>query len=1272
MTQVTKMNIQSKPLRKRALPAAAALAATLLGLPVSSVMAQSFPQYPLQTGAGDVEPNILFILDDSGSMTENEMTNEDLTTICRRQGNSCGSPSYNISSLAHTSNTVHYNPNVNYGAWIRSDGTPMTDGRTYTSVFQDFNLASGAMMSLADPTTCVDNGGASGSTITVCGGTQTYYTPRDPDQANWTNTYLRNTTNYFRYQIKVINGSPRVIRSRLMTSATVGSVGTISPVSYSHGPMTINGGSDVNYYRNIDAGDVLNVSTAGNGNTRLRVYDPSGDVCDPQANNSNESCAYTATQTETGMYRFRVTRQTNNSSANSSDLVLSISHTPGSGCTASNNSTYAYGECQIIAPTRADESGNANDEAKELVNYATWFSYHRTRMKIAKAGASAAFSDLNENVRVGFRTLHQNGGANFNIPVATNNGIFTGANRTTWYDRLLQAEGRGRTPLRGVLKSAGDYFSDSSASGPYGPAATNQLACRQNFSILTTDGYWNDNTGASDGGAITVGDQDGTSGASIINHTLATTNPNYDAVRYTRSYPYRDTRTTTNYSNTLADVAMQYWKADLRTDLDNIVPTVNDQAAFWQHMVTFGISIGLKGTVDQTSVAQVLEDNGPRIGGNPVAWPNPIDNSGAERIDDLLHAAVNGHGEFIAATSADRFRDALVGVLGQIQSRLASGSNVATNSATFLAGAKMFQATYRTGQWTGDVVARDVTEAGISATELWRATEEIAAAGGDYATRTVLTWSGTAGAAFPTSDQETALTRASGTAQVTGEDNAAYILGDQTNEQSNEGVLRNRTTVLGDIVNSSPFYATDTDTLYVGANDGMLHAFDADTGETLFSYLPAGVNLSLLAGISDPAYTHAFFMDGPITVSGDRVVTDTNYLLGTLGRGGKGVFALNVTTPDNMDTGDVLWDHTATTDNDMGYVIGIPMIVKGNNNELLALVPNGIDSTNGGAHLYIYDVTDGTLIKKISTGVTGGNGLSAPRANDRNADQKVDFVYAGDMLGNVWKFDLSSADPDDWEVDLGGEPLFTATDSDGNPQPITGGLALARDSVADKRFVTFGTGRLVQTGDLTSESVQSLYGIIDDDEPIESRDDLEENTIAAVWTTEAGVNQRAFENFQALPATAKGWVVDLGNPTPGERVIGGAQVSGRAAIISSVIPTAGDGCESGGSGYLNAIDVFTGTSPEATGGGGATTSFFDTDGTGTTDNETVVIDGVTYSTGSVDMGVGLHGDGGLVNNGSAIVVCGSDATCEDEDLGGPGGGAAEPRRTSWRELFEED
>ena len=136
------MNTQTAPqFRKRSLPTLAAFAATLLALPVSSALAQSFPSYPLQTGAGDVEPNIMFLLDDSGSMAFEEMPNPDVPRICRWTSNSNCANNTTVTDFSYVGNTVYYNPAVNYLPWQNSDGTRMTGGTTLGSVFGSYNFA---------------------------------------------------------------------------------------------------------------------------------------------------------------------------------------------------------------------------------------------------------------------------------------------------------------------------------------------------------------------------------------------------------------------------------------------------------------------------------------------------------------------------------------------------------------------------------------------------------------------------------------------------------------------------------------------------------------------------------------------------------------------------------------------------------------------------------------------------------------------------------------------------------------------------------------------------------------------------------------------------------------------------------------------------------------------------------------------------------------------------------------------------------------------------
>ena len=1188
---------------------------TVLATP-SAASAASFPNYPLQTGATNVPPNILFILDDSGSM--------EYATMPDGRNDLRDSPR----DRSYLNNAVYYDPRIEYRPWVKADGTRWPNA-SVTCVSPDRNL-------VAYPeTNCRDLRNNNESI---------FYVPKSGV------TSSTSASDFVKYWIRNNGGTAQVVRE-------VSSSPVLSTQSW-----TQNIGENEWAYQsfNVPAGTVrLVVTTVGNTNNRgdadlyvRRGGNPTTNNYDYRSwsNTSNETVTIdnpTAGTWYLGVYNY---------DSGSNDRSVR-----GNVLTAT-----AYGESVEVG------TATGRSQPDELQNIANWYTYHRTRMKAAKAGASEAFSLLGDNVRVGYRTIWNRN--NYDIPVGTysdnREALFKGAARETWFNRLFGAQGNDGTPLRSALDSAGRYFSDSSATGPYGPqTGAAQLQCRQNFTILTTDGYWNSNFGS-----INVGDQEGTDGARITNHSLLATDPNYNIVRYTASHPFRD-GANVNRENTLADIAMKYWKTDLRTDMDNIVPSSTSNPAFWQHMVTFGIAIGLKGTLDQSSVAEIRRDGRPRINGTAVSWPDPEmgNQSGtaeiAARIDDLLHAAVNGHGEFIAATNASDFRDALNSVLGQIQARLASGSNVATNSTSFQANTAMFQATYMASAWTGDLVAHDVTEVGgISPAEKWRVSQRIAASmtdgnnSNDFDDRTVLTWNGTGGALFPTATQASALARTTGAAVVTGADNARYIKGDQSRERSNGGVLRNRTNLLGDIVNSSPFFVADTNTIYVGANDGMLHAINAQTGDVMFSYVPAGLDFAALASLSHPDYTHRFFVDGPVTVSSHNVVPGKNYLMASLGRGGKGVFALDVTDPAGFANSDVLWDKTGLADDDMGYVLGASVIAKGNNGKTLAIVGNGIDSENGDAVLYVYDVTNGTQLAKLAVGEEGGNGLSAPRAADINGDGTADYVYAGDLKGNVWKFDLSANSTNNWRVAFNGSPLFTAVDDEGNAQSITGGVAIAREPGSRRIWVTFGTGRLISQGDMDAagSGTQSIYGLIDSGTAIASRDDLTTRTIAAV---SADGTRRAFENYAPLPVGSRGWYVDLGVPTAGERVVSGPRVNGRAVWISSIIPDAGDGCEAGGAGYLNSLDLFTGTSPSN--GGDGSTSFFDLDGDGSGEDETVTgSDGEDRMVGSVDLGVGMPTESSQIDE--LVLICGSDGTCEDLKVPPSAG---QPKRLGWREVY---
>lgn len=209
------------------------------------------------------------------------------------------------------------------------------------------------------------------------------------------------------------------------------------------------------------------------------------------------------------------------------------------------------------------------------------------------------------------------------------------------------------------------------------------------------------------------------------------------------------------------------------------------------------------------------------------------------------------------------------------------------------------------------------------------------------------------------------------------------------------------------------------------------------------------------------------------------------------------------------------------------------------------------------------------------------------------------YAYAGDMQGNIWKFDLRSSTPSAWTA----TKIFHAEKTAGSPQPITGGLASAIDQKTNKRWIFFGTGRFMTNDDANDKTTyaQSMYGFMDDGGSY-TRADLTARSI-----TVSG-DYRYFDDQAALPSASKGWYVDL--PGKGERIVQDVQIDNNYMVSASMIPE-GDACDASGSGYLNAIDAFTGTS------GGK--SYFDLDKNGSTDDTGAG----GHPIGSVNLGVGM-------------------------------------------------
>lgn len=937
---------------------------------------------------------------------------------------------------------------------------------------------------------------------------------------------------------------------------------------------------------------------------------------------------------------------------------------------------------------RTDCAAGSCTYAQEIQNFANWYTYYRSRIFASRAGIGRAFSQLNVPLdaaaapRVGFASINAGSRTVDNVtsPGTIITGVrpFTGVNRTNWFTQLYsQAIPAQGTPLRRALDDAGQYFSRADEQGPWsttvGAAGGEVLACRQTFSILMTDGYWTHDDASRARTADARADVDSTNGPTI-------TGPDDRSYTYTARSPFNDNR-----GNTLADVAMHYWKRDLLPGVPNRVPTSPQNPAFWQHMVTFGVGLGVTGSIDPDDAFAAIGS------GDAITWPDPVGTAAsfnAPKLDDLLHAAVNSRGGFFSAADPVTFAEELSKTLATISERTASGSNVAANSVALRDETRIFQASYVGGQWTGELASYPISASGVALNPVWRATDpgNIPAHG----SRKVFTSLGANKGTFQA-------LRATALDQGNTHSVSNYLMGDASNELRNQGTFRNRNARLGDIVHSSPaFVGQSTPTaIYVGANDGMMHAFNAETGEELFAYVPGGLSNDRLKALSDPNYTHQYYVDGPIAASTRTVTPGKNIIVGTLGRGGRGVYALDVTNPATFGATQILWDTANTTladwaaadRNSLGLVVNQPLIARTNattgsgnnvtNLGAVAIFGNGLPTadSSGRAALMIVHAETGRLIRRIPVGPEGdtGNGLLAVRGWDHDGDGLTDHVYAADLKGNIWKFDLNFIDTANWGLadgtcirqcnnnnrlarEAGGDPLIATG------KPITGGLQIAFHPTEYKPWVMFGTGKYLEQSDINSVSQQRWYGVADTGARVTNHSQLTKRNIIVSNANIEGTPVRAFEQHAPLPADSRGWYIDLWGPesvppyaNPSERMVADPLMVGRVLVAASILPSS-DPCDSGGTGYLNAVDGFTGTSVQR--------PFFDVDGDGSFDDDVITLpDGSTLPVGSVNLGVAMPTSPTVVEN--LLVVGGSLGTTGSVGINNP----LIAGRISWREII---
>ena len=537
-----------------------------------------------------------------------------------------------------------------------------------------------------------------------------------------------------------------------------------------------------------------------------------------------------------------------------------------------------------------------------------------------------------------------------------------------------------------------------------------------------------------------------------------------------------------------------------------------------------------------------------------------------------------------------------------------SATGITPSSRTVHAGTRLYQTLFDAGDWHGDVAAFGPNGAG-GLNLVWRASpllqQNLALNG--HQRRQILTYHPTARRGIPlawgalSGIQQDALREPHDVDDQTAMDRLAYLRGDASREGVPNG-FRQRGGALGDLVHSRPVFigapglpdAIDPLTypafrnaradrlpmLVVGGNDGFVHVFNAASGQELMAYAPNAVFPNLI-DLTRPTYTHRYYVDGSPTAADVQTAGGwRTWVVGGLGAGGRGVYALNVTDPARLANAAasgnpaliVQWEFTAADDADLGYTFSQPSVVRMRNGRWAALFGNGYNSPNHRAVLYVVFLDggqDGTWtpgVDYVRIPATGGlpapsgaaNGLSTPAAVDLDRDFFTDLIYAGDLQGNLWKFDVSSPFPGNWgsayRNGLAPAPMFVCTDAGGQRQAITTRPQAGPHPLAGI-LVYVGTGKNLEPADHSSAATQTLYGLWDRHAATPPPYSRLSGSLLQQTMQQQG-NVRVMSPHTVDWNRHVGWFVDL---PAGERLITAPALRHRRLIFTSFVPGLGGG-----------------------------------------------------------------------------------------------------------------
>jgi type IV pilus assembly protein PilY1 len=1235
---------------------------------------------PLQTsGNSDVKPNLMFVLDNSGSMAWDYAPDWANSSSDWLKDNA-------------DYNTQYYNPEVLYTPPLTYLGVSMTNQTNFAAVANEVDdqgrtkngtsdLRSNAFYFAFIPGEYCTTSALTACTISkVATGDYIY-----PANIRWCNSPTAAITrdlsppsaSSLRCQ-KIRNASSTVNDSNTYTNlrrplamytltlnrtsgtATVQSI-KINNIEILSGAVSSSSSTTL---ATLVRSAICTGSLAGNCNLSGNTVSVSSNVLTittPAGDPVNTSAPIQVTMTN-GNYSAQIYTSSNSDKPAGSMVYVQIS---------SSVNTYVAPGQAVKGVDRTDCAGTSTSPStctynEEMMNFANWWAYYRTRMQSMKTAASQAFKSLDSRYRVGLVTIN-NSSSNY-LAVAP----FDASQKQTWYSKLFAVSASGGTPLRTALSSVGRHFAGKKTLGNDDPM---QYACQSNFTLLTTDGYWNDSANpVKVNGSTAIGNLDGGT----------TPRPQFDS---------------SNKANTLADVSKYFYDTDIRdSSLSNcsgalgtsVCGTADDYPK--QNMVVMTLGLGIDGTLVYTDdyKNQAAGDFKQLSLGNKN-WPDPTANEDGTRIDDLWHAAVNANGTYYSASNPKLLRESLAKGLSEIKSVQGASAAAAASSLAPTDGDNFqYVASYQTVKWTGNLEARTVNVKSLetSDTAVWCVENVAATTCASPAIETRITGNGSTsiycksansnqsscdglggvlGGVLGTNETASCYVEVSGSCtgrlqtQVANNsrkiyfnsnntlvsftaDNLPalhktalsngylalsqmqglpasdprisdankvnklvdYLRGNKTYEDTSlntvaaNRLFRERQGTLGDISQSRPAYfkasimtyldsgykayhdaavANRTPAVFVGANDGMLHAFNATTGDELWAFIPTPV-ISNLANLADKEYGanyHTNYVNGNPTVadvcisgcSGSSAVWKT-ILVSGLNGGGRGYFALDVTNPAAPI---LLWEFTAQNLGfgvNLGYTFGNPLITKMQDGRWVVLLTSGYnngtyarklnDGTyvnnspigDGGGYVYVMDAGSGTLLKVLSTGegnAANPSGLAKITAYAEQMYENNTAVksYAGDLNGNIWRFDINTNAVN---------KIATLRDASGNAQKLTTQPVMVR---VDKNIAAIvGTGKFLEVADLTNTPQNSIYTFKDGGQTTAiSRSQL----VPFALSGDRTVTTSAAVNFN----TGYGWYLDF---PVGERVNLDPKAVNGVMILSTLVPNS-VACSGAGYGFLN-------------------------------------------------------------------------------------------------------